>query len=129
MDYPAVMDNIVDAFHSVLWDRATMLASEDIPAMVQSLRCETNVEISNPVDLFYLFICVCSYDLELVWATRLICIICSFVYVLMTQTNLGYPVDLFDLFILVCCYDLQLIWATRLICFICLLVYVLTTYN
>jgi hypothetical protein len=50
MDYPKVKDNIVDAFHSVGWDRETMLAAEDIPAMVQSLRCETNVEISDEVE-------------------------------------------------------------------------------
>ena len=50
MDYPAVKDNIVDAFHNVGWDRATMLASKDIPTMVQSLRCETNVEISDEVE-------------------------------------------------------------------------------
>ena len=38
MDYPAVKDNIVDAFHSVGWDRATMLAFEDIPTMVLTNR-------------------------------------------------------------------------------------------
>ena len=50
MDYPAVKDNIVDAFHSVGWDCETLLASEDIPAMVQNLRCNTNVEISDEVE-------------------------------------------------------------------------------
>ena len=113
------------------------------------VRLTTN--LGYPVDLFYLFIRVCRYDLQLIWATRLICFNCLFVYVVTTNnhfglpgsfvlivyscmsvrltTKLGYPVDLLYLFIRVCWYDLQPIWATRLICFICLFVYVVTTYN
>ena len=97
-------------------------------------------KLGYPVDLFYLFIRVCWYGLQLTWATWLICFICSLVYVVTTYkqfglpgwfvlfvyscmlirltSNLGYPVDLLYLFIRVCWYDLQLIWATRLICFI-----------
>ena len=113
------------------------------------LRLTTN--LGYPVDLLYFFIRVCWYDLQLIWATWLICLICSFVYILTTYnllglpgwfvwfvhwcmflrltTNLGYPVDLFNLFICVCCYDVQTIWATRLICLICVFVYVGTTYD
>ena len=108
-------------------------------------------KLGYPVHLFYLFIHVCCYDLQLNWATRFICFFCLFVYVGTTNnhfglpssfvlfvylcmlvrltTNLGYPVYLLYLFICVCCYDLQLLWATRLICFNCLFVYVGATYN
>ena len=111
------------------------------------VRLTTN--LGYPVHLFYLFIRVCWCDLQLNWATRLICFICLFVYVgttnnhfglpgsfvlfvyscmfLRLRTNLGYPVDLFDLFIRVCCYDLELIWAPRLLCLICSFVNVVAT--
>ena len=91
------------------------------------------INLGYPVDLLYLFIRVCWYNLQLIWATRLICFICLFVYVVTTYnhfglpgsfvlivyscmsvrltTTLGYPVHLFYLFIRVCCYDLQPIWV------------------
>ena len=50
MDHRAVTDDIIDAMHTAGFDRELVLASEDIPGMCQSLRCEQNVEISNEAE-------------------------------------------------------------------------------
>ena len=53
------------------------------------VRLTTN--LGYPVYLLYLFIRVCWCDLQLNWATRLICFICLFVYVGTTYNQFGLP--------------------------------------
>ena len=71
------------------------------------LRLTTN--LGYPVDLFYLFIHVCCFDLQLIGLPGGFVLFIFSCMLLRLPTNLGYPIDLFYLFIHVCCYDLQVI--------------------
>lgn len=50
MDHHAVKDNVIKAMRTAGFDRDLLLATEDVSGMVQSLRCEQNVEINNEVE-------------------------------------------------------------------------------
>ena len=50
IDHHAVKDDVIDTMRSASFDRDNVFASEDIFRMLQSLRCEKNVEISNEVE-------------------------------------------------------------------------------
>ena len=77
---------IVESSSKFIWDDVvkimcilTIRIEDTSNPSGELLRLTTN--LGYPVDLFYVFIRVCWYDLQLTWATRLICFICLFVYV------------------------------------------------